>query len=60
MVPLIQLNNIAANLLDSARNTVAVQRADGIEGFEHHQVERAGHDFILGLRHLVAATLNCT
>src|SRR5450631_1801624 len=36
---LIQLQNVVAQLLDAARNTEAVQPPQGVQGFEHHQVE---------------------
>src|SRR5688572_15092893 len=39
--PLVQLQGVLADLLDTARNAVPVQRPHGAEGLQHHQVEGA-------------------
>jgi hypothetical protein len=48
---LVELKAIATDLLDPPGDPIPMQRAEGIQGFEDHQVEGAGKKFVLVLFH---------
>jgi hypothetical protein len=48
----VELELIAADLLNPPGNTVPVQWPERAEGFQNHQVERTGQDFVLLLFHM--------
>ena len=46
---------IAADLLDAARDAVSVERAQGLEGLQHHQAQAAVEHVVPVGRHVLAA-----
>ena len=57
--PLVELEDVLADLLDPPRDPVAVQRAHRIEGLQHHEVEGALEDVGLALALAFSHSCSC-